>query len=72
MLNAQVAFCSRSVTFTLPSLVMLSPGVPVSLASAKVGAAGAVASTVIAAVLDRTALVLPARSVWRTRMLAMA
>ena len=43
-LRAQPAPLARSLTYTVPSVVNPSPGVPVSFASAIVGAAGATVS----------------------------
>ena len=73
VLYCQVAPVSIPETLTWPLLVMPSlPLDPVSEASAKVGAAGAVRSTTIAAGFDHGVPGFPARSVCRTRMLPMA
>ena len=67
VLNCHEAPDSKPETMTVPTFVMPSTLLePVSLVSAKVGAAGAVASTVIAEALEPGELVLPARSIWRT------
>ena len=64
----QLAPASRPVTLTVPLFVMPSLLlVPVSLARARPGAVGALVSMVTAASCA-LALVLPARSLWRTRM----
>ena len=68
VLYCQVAPVSMPVTLTVPMLVMPSLAmVPLSVARAKVGAAGAVPSTVMAvALLDGVTVVLLAASVWRS------
>ena len=66
---SQVALVSTPEILTVPRLVTPSELLePLSVASEKEGAAGAVASTVIAAAFcDGVTVTLPARSVWRTR-----
>ena len=65
----QLAPASRSATLTVPLLVMPSVSLaPVSAARARLGASGALLSTVIS-LSSPLELVLPAISLWRTRML---
>ena len=64
VLYCQAAPASRPVTLTVPLLVMPSPGVPLSSARLRPGAATTV-SRVTDSMLD-IALWLPATSVWRT------
>ena len=70
----QEALVSMPETLTVPTLVTPSEWEdPLSVAREKVGAAGEVASTVIAAEFcDGVAETLPARSVCRTRIAPMA
>ena len=65
----QLALASRPDTLTVPMLVIPSPLLaPVSAARARLGATGALLSTVISSSWA-LALVLPARSTWRTKSL---
>ena len=68
VLYCQVAPASMPVTLMVPTLVMPSLlELPSSVARAKVGAAGAVLSIVMAvALLDGVAVTLFAASVWRS------
>ena len=68
VLYCQVAPVSMPETLMVPTLLMPSVAlVPLSVARANVGAAGAVVSTVIAtALLDGVTVTLLAASVWRS------
>ena len=64
----QLAPASRPITLTVPLLVMPSLLLlPVSLARARAGATAAV--SMVTAASWPLALVLPARSLWRTKIL---
>ena len=66
---SQEALASRSPTLTVPMLVMPSLLLaPVSAARSRLGASGALLSKVIGSSWA-VPLVLPARSLWRNRML---
>ena len=59
-LYCQLAPASSPVTLTVPTLVLASPDVPLSVAKARVGAMGAVVSVVLAGASDDDELAAPA------------
>ncbi len=63
---SQVASGSMPLTRMVPSMVMPSPGVPVSFSSVSTGAAGGLEVSTITGPRRPEVLVLPASSVWRT------